>query len=113
MWLKYSYGNNNTKINYNPFIIVFYVGSIYFFVFVFTTFLKQSDYISSGYTIKQTQSIRDELVNIYNSKSNNKLKDEFTREKTFKEKVMNIIKFLKADNGPSLIIPERDLIRCK
>ena len=113
MWLKYSYGNNNTKINYNPFIIAFYIGSIYFFGFVISTFWRQSDYISSGYTIKQTQSIRDELMNIYNSKSNNKLKDEFIRKRTFKEKVMNIIKFLKADNGPSLIIPERDLIRRK
>jgi hypothetical protein len=35
---------------------------------------------------------------------------EYTRNKNIKERIKNIINFLKADMGKSLIIPERDLL---
>ena len=111
LWFKHFYNkNNNINVYYNPLIIVFYVASLYFFFFVFTTFCGQSMFISSGYTIKQTQSIKNEIIDIVNSRTTNKLKPEYTRKKTFKEKIENIINFLKADISESLIVPERDLI---
>ena len=111
LWYKHFYNkNNNINVYYNPLIILFYVSSIYFFVFVFTTFCGQSFYIASGYTIKQTQSIKNEMIDIINLRSEHKLNNEYTRRRTFKEGIENIIKFLKADIGKSLIEPERDLI---
>ena len=111
LWYKHFYNkNNNINVYYNPLIILFYVSSIYFFVFVFTTFCGQSFYIASGYTIKQTQSIKNEMIDIINLRSEHKLNNEYTRRRTFKEGIENIIKFLKADTGKSLIEPERDLV---
>ena len=111
LWYKHFYNkNNNPNIYYNPLIILFYVSSIYFFIFVFTTFCGQSYYIASGYTIKQTQSIKNEIIDLVTSRSEQKIKNEYTRKKTCKEGIKNIIKFLKADIGESLIKPERDLI---
>ena len=111
LWYKHFYNkNNNINIYYNPLIILFYVGSIYFFIFVFTTFCGQTYYITSGYTIKQTQSIKNEIIDIVNSRAEHKIKTEYTRKKTCKEGIENVIKFLKADSGKSLIEPERDLI---
>ena len=111
LWYKHFYNKNiNPNIYYNPLIILFYVSSIYFFIFVFTTFCGQSYYIASGYTIKQTQSIKNEIIDLVTSRSEQKIKNEYTRKKTCKEGIKNIIKFLKADIGESLIKPERDLI---
>ena len=111
LWYKHFYNKNkNPDIYYSPFLIIYYISSIFFFFFVFSTFCGQSHYISSGYTIKQTQSIHNEMIEIASSRSDNKLKTEYTRKKTLKEKIENIIKFLMSDNGQSLIVPERDLI---
>ena len=78
--------------------------------FSFVLFLGQTYHISSGYTIKQNASIKEELVNIYSHKSNNKVKNEFIRARTFKERLNNVMKLLKRDLDESLIIPERDLV---
>ena len=111
LWYKHFYNkNNNPDIYYSPFLIIYYISSIFFFIFVFTTFCGQSSHISSGYTIKQRQSIQSEMIDIVRSRSDSKLKPEYTRKKTFKEQMENIIKFLMSDNEESLIVPERDLI---
>ena len=90
--------------------MLFYLANNFLLFFVATTFINQSGYISSGYTIKQRASISQEIIEINITKSNRKLKNEYLRERTFKEKIENIIKFLKDDIGPSYIVPERDLI---
>ena len=90
--------------------MLFYLANNFLLFFVATTLINQSGYISSGYTIKQRASISQEIIEINITKSNRKLKNEYLRERTFKEKIENIIKFLKDDIGPSYIVPERDLI---
>ena len=110
LWYKHLYNKKNIPSYYNPFILVFYLSTILLFFSVSTTFINQTYHISSGYTIKQTTSIRDKMIQIYNSKEDKKLKDEYTRSRTFKEKIQNIIHLITSDIGESLIIPERDLI---
>ena len=67
-------------------------------------------YVSSGYTIKQTRSIEEEIIDINNNQKKQKIKLEYLKKKTFGERIKNVIAFLKTDIGDSLIVPERDLI---
>ena len=110
LFYKHLHGQKDIPFYYNPLLILFYVASIFFFCAVFGTFLGQTYHISSGYTIKQNASIKEELVNIYSHKSNNKVKNEFIRARTFKERLNNVMKLLKRDLDESLIVPERDLV---
>ena len=110
LWYSHFYNKKNISFYYNPIILIFYLANNYLLFFVATTFINQSGYISSGYTIKQRASISQEIIEINITKSNRKLKNEYLRERTFKEKIENILKFLKDDIGPSYIVPERDLI---
>lgn len=58
--------------------------------------------------MKHSNSIRSQMIDlIYFHKEMDK---EYTRNKNIKERIKNIINFLKADMGKSLIIPERDLL---
>ena len=111
MWYKYIYILNNLPKYYNPFILIVFISAIYLCNFVTSTFIGQTIFISSGYTLKQSTSIQNEMIELSLRGSNNKINKEYTRNKTFKERINNIINFLKADIGKSLIVPERDLIK--
>ena len=110
LWYKHLHHKTNLPDYFNCFLLPFYIGSWSFFFFVVCTFFQQLCYISSGYTIKQTKSIEEEIIDINNNSNRQKIKSEYIRNKTFGEKINNIITFLKAERGESLIVPERDLI---
>ena len=110
LWYKHLHHKTNLPDYFNCFLLPFYIGSWSFFLFVVCTFVQQLCYISSGYTIKQTKSIEEEIIDINNNSNRQKIKSEYIRNKTFGEKINNIITFLKAERGESLIVPERDLI---
>ena len=95
---------------YNLYIIIFFIASFSFFSFVTSTFARQLFHVAIGYTIKQTRSIEDEILDINLHSKKLKVKPEYIRVKSFGEKIKNIIDFLKSDIGESLIVPERDLI---
>ena len=87
---------------YNPIIILILAVSLVFGFSVFTAFLKQTNNISNGYTLKQIHSIEDAL-------KKKQISEDYMRPKPLGEKFSNMIKFFSADRGKSLIIPERDL----
>ena len=111
LWHKNIYINKNIPSYYNPYILVSFASAISFCIFVTTTFVGQTNYICSGYTVKQTRSIFNEMIDISIRNQPLKINEEYTRNKTFKEKVNNIIKFLTTDVDKSLIVPERDLFK--
>ena len=111
LWNKHIYINKNIPSYYNPYILVTFASAISFCFFVTTTFVGQTNYISSGYTIKQTRSIINEMIDISLRNQHTKINQEYIRPKTFNERIKNIIKFLTTDVDKSLIVPERDLFK--
>ena len=63
----------------------------------------QTQNICKGYTVKQIHSIEQAL------KTDKEVNKQYLRKIGCKEGFSNFWKFLKSDNGKSLIIPERDL----
>ena len=111
MWYKYLYILNKLPGYYNPFILIVFISAISLCLFATSAFLGQTIYICSGYTLKQNRSIRNEIIELSYKHSHSEIKREYTRNKTLKEKIKNMISFLKSDIGKSLIIPERDLFK--
>ena len=104
-YVYYPHKEKPRYYSYNPFIIVDLIGVISFLVFSSATFFTQTRNILSGYTVKQTDSIKKQL------KENGVASlPDFFKPKSCKEKFNNLINFLKKDIGSSLIIPERDLV---
>lgn len=95
---------------YNLLSLPVVISSIFFLLFLLNNFVKTVKVIGSGYTTKQQASIQKEFYNIQYNNSGKKIKEEYTRKKSFKEKVHNIIEFLfKRKQIDSLIEPKRDL----
>jgi hypothetical protein len=92
----------------NPFSMFSLIGSINLGVFVGSNFFIQLRHISNGITTKQAHSIRHEIYKRQED-NDNQLDKEYTRNKTFNERIQNIIQFLKKPKPPSLIEPKRDL----
>ena len=111
LWYKHIYILDNIPNYYNPYILLVFISAVSFFLFVLSTFIGQTTHICSGYTIKQTRSIINELIDLSYGDNNHKINIEYTRNKPFREKIKNLFKFLKSDVEKSLIIPERDLIK--
>ena len=104
----YIYYSRDGKPNYYNPIILFILGSaIAFLIPVILAFYKQTNNISNGFTLKQIHSIEDAL------KNKKELSNEYIRPKSCGERIKNILEFLKADIGKSLIVPERDLFSIK
>ena len=101
--------NNNTPTYFNPYIILVLMAAGAFGIFVIATFCGQTFFISSGFTIKQRDSIRKQIIGLYGDNKN--VSEEYTRKKTFYEQCKNIKNFLLEKVEKSLIIPERDLIK--
>ena len=100
---------NNFENFRNPFCIPVLIVNLFFGIFAFINFIKQTKNIAKGVTIKQEASIKREAINnIAKNKKTNFNKYYFTK-RTKKEKIKNIIKFLFKKIDHSLIIPKRDL----
>lgn len=100
----------NFPFFYNLLSLPVIVSSFFFLLFLMNNFVKTLSVISSGFTTKQQASIQKEYYNIKYNNSGKKLKEEYTRKRSFKEKVNNIIEFLfKRKQIESLIDPKRDL----
>ena len=111
IWYKYIYTTKkDIPCYYNPFIFVVLISAISFCCFVTSTFFGQTIFICSGYTIKQSRSIRNELIDLSYRNLQNKINQKYIKNKSFKDKLNNFINFFKADIEKSLILPERDLI---
>lgn len=108
-WYTYFPRNENTPCYYNFFIIPLFFVEIFFTFFVFGNFCSQTFVISRNITIKQKKSIKDKEMDLFNSNSNLKVKEEYTRQKSFREGIKNIYDFISSDIDKSLIVPERDL----
>ena len=100
--------NNNTPTYFNPYIILVLMAASALGIFVIATFCGQTFFISSGFTIKQRDSIRKQIIGLY---GDSKVSEEYTRKKTFYEKYINIKNFLLEKTEKSLIISERDLVQ--
>ena len=88
-----------------------FISALSLCLFVSSTFVGQTILIFSGYTLKQSRSIRNEIIELSYRDSNNEINKEYIRERSFKEKMSNFIHFLKTGIEKSLIVPERDLIK--
>ena len=112
-WYKYIPKNENTPSYYNPLIIIVFLVSIGFGIFNVSNFVVQTYNISRGLTFKQTLSINEKIDEIRKKGSKQQISYCYRRNYTFKEKLINIIKFLFTKVDKSLIIPERDLFTNK
>ena len=109
MWYKYVYALNNLPYYYNPYILIVFISAISLGLFVTATFVRQTILICSGFTLKQSRSIRNEIIELSYRDVNNEINREYTRERNYKERMNNFLKFLKTGIEKSLIVPERDL----
>ena len=104
---------NNYESFRNPFGVAVLSASTNFGTFVIINFIKQTRSIGSGLTLKQNNSIQNEILN--NSFNNKKVEfdKDYLSKKNIKEQFNNIIKFLTRKIDKSLIIPQRDLFKNK
>ena len=109
MWYKYVPRNENTPSYYSPFIFITFIVVIIYSVFAIGNFCGQTYVISDKSTVKQNRSIKDKMSELYRINPNLKIDEEYTRKKTFSERLMNVIEFLLSGKDESLIVPERDL----
>ena len=97
------FGRNGRPFYYNPFHPGVLAAVGWYVIPLMSAWCAQTRNIRKGYTVKQMHSI-EEITN--KEKMNNK----YIKDLTCGEQFNNLWKFLKADIGESLIIPERDLI---
>ena len=109
MWYKYVPRNENTPTYYSPFIIITLIVVTMYTSFSSGILCAQTYVISDNITLKQNMSIRDKISELHRINPNLKINDEYTRKKTFSERLKNIIAFLLSGKDESLIVPERDL----
>lgn len=93
---------------FNPFSMISFVGSISLGIFVCVHLSIQTRQIMQGYTTKQIASIKNEFFE-RQKKMEEQIDDEYFREKTGKEKIMNLINFVCQKQAASLIDQNRDL----
>lgn len=106
----YKYIDTKGKPDYfNPWSILVWYGSIGFVLFIGGNLMTQTYNICQGYTVKQRESIRSDLVKRTKEGDQEAFAD-YTRSKTCKELFSNWINFIFARIEDSLIIPERDLV---
>ena len=109
LWFKYVPINENTPSYYNPFIIVTFFICMGYLFFSNGNLIGQTFVISQNLTIKQQMSIDQKMSQLYYSEKNIKIDEEYTRSRTWKEILINIINLISSKVDKSLIVPERDL----
>ena len=101
IFLFYKYIDNVPKY-INPFSSLNLIGILTLSSFCCGSFLVQTNQIMSGYTVKQSTSIKHEFVeNLINKQKN--ISNKYFRRKTLNEKINNWINFFKIDRSESLI----------
>jgi hypothetical protein len=108
-WNKYVPKKENTPSYYSPFIIVMVIIVSMYAVFASVNLILQTSLISKNVTFKQYMSIIEKKNELNRQGKHNQISEEYTRKKTFKERVLNLIKFMLSKKDGSLIVPERDL----
>ena len=107
----YKYVNLNGKPSYfNPFIILTFIISLSFGVFVTVNFCAQSFHISRKLTVKQLISINEKIADLSIENSMQQIDYNYIRRPGCKEGLYNIFVFLITKVDKSLIIPKRDLV---
>ena len=65
LWHKHIYGLNHNIPKYcNPYILIVYISAVLFTIFVLATFINQTINISTGYTLKHSNSIRSQKIDL-------------------------------------------------
>ena len=98
------FGRNGRPFYYNPFLPAVFGAVAWYLGPLSSAFCAQSYNICKGYTVKQMHSIEETL------KKEKGVDNKYTKDLTCGEHCNNFWKFIKADPGKSLIIPERDLV---
>ena len=101
------YDREGKPFYYNPFLPGVLIGIIFFMIPLVGACIAQTRNILRGYTVKQVDSIEKM------AKEEKGINNKFLKDMTCEERCNNFCKFLKADPGKSLIIPERDLLSNK
>jgi hypothetical protein len=101
---------NGKPSYYNPFIILTFIISISFGIFVNANFCGQTFLISRKLTIKQAISIKEKIRELSNQNAEQQIDYNYIRRPSFKEGLYNIYDFLITKVDKSLIIPKRDLV---
>lgn len=95
---------------YNPFSFLALGIALGLAIFITSNLTVQLIFISKGFTLKQDKSIRDKIdENRRNNKDPSEYMGEYIKKLSFKDRLINIIKFFCAKIDKSLIVPERDL----
>ena len=97
------YDREGKPFYYNPFLFGVLAAVSWYLIPLFGACGAQTQNICKGYTVKQIHSIEQAL------KTDKEVNKQYLRKIGCKEGFSNFWKFLKSDNGKSLIIPERDL----
>jgi hypothetical protein len=108
-WNKYVPKKENSPSYYSPFIIVMVIIVSMYAIFASVNLILQTSFISKNVTFKQNMSIIEKKNELNRQGKLNQISEEYTRKKTFKERVLNLIKFMLSKKDGSLIVPERDL----
>jgi len=109
LWYKYIPIKEKTPSYYNPFIIIIFIVVMFLGLSVIGTFCGQTYVISQKITIKQKSSIKEKISELSEKNPNLKINEKYTKLKSCKEALRNIINFFCSKIDESLIIPERDL----
>lgn len=96
---------------FNPFIILSFIISLSFGVFVTANFCAQSFHISRKLTVKQVISINEKIRDLSIQNTGQQIDYNYIRRPSCKEGLYNIFIFLITKVDKSLIIPKRDLVK--
>ena len=105
IWYKYEPTNENTHSYFNPFIFIILIVAISFGYFVMENLYT----ISHNIRVKQGQSIKDKISDLYLMNYSLAISEEYIKRLTLMAKMYNIINFINCKNDLSLIVPKRDL----
>ena len=109
LWHKHVPTTDTTPSYYNPYIIIIFVVVVLLGIPVIGNLTSQTHILGQKLTVKQKTSINQKIRELQLKNPNLKINEEYTRKKSFKEKLKNIIELLFSKIDESLIVPERDL----
>lgn len=92
---------------FNPFTVGVTVSAFGLGVFVISTFVQQTSHVMEGFTTKQIFSIKKEYIK--HIAKEEKIAKEYLRQKTCKERMINLKNFLMMKSVMSIIDSDRDL----
>jgi ribosomal protein L40E len=109
IWYKYVPRKGKPSY-FNPFIILSFIISLSFGVFVTVNFCAQSLNISRKLTVKQVMSVNEKIHDLSIQNTGQQIEYNYIRRPGCKKGLYNIFVFLITKVDKSLIIPKRDLV---